>query len=506
MIYTHFKDDKRPMSELHEETDGGSTRLSAEILNILNKKFFGSLIESAGVVYGTGELGTIPDIFPMLLYTIRGYLSALDPKKRFPEIEPGMGVTLEKLGHNLYGISPSAFVLFNSRLRHGSCMVGSFSPVKSLNWNSARSLVHWIAEEIDDILDDIETTVDPITWRDIKYDVITEIINERAQLINYALNSQTMQTFKLQNRVAFKPIHMLLAPLEMQYTKIPLHPLIIENDEQFWANDNGQVSEFVNIIKVVLNASLEPLRQLNKNSLSSDDRKLLQTYNNKANEVEQLVSIKNIDIWINNSGFDNPKNKEILDLSRRYFGMVASPIVIGYFCQEIEKLFQNSQIVEEFKQYAIRWLTRRYCLGLATKKPIPNEILDCKLEIFREYHLKLSSLDREAFNSAIIRFDQDINIHLSNILDLQLEIKAQDLNKYIEYWIEEFSGIVPEEITLLLNIGIMYILCDYQNNKIFAMYLIEETSEELDIAGVRETAHKAIEANKLPILRTTPRT
>ena len=55
MIYTHFKDDKRPMSELHEETDGGSTRLSAEILNILNKKYFGTLIESAGVEYATGE-------------------------------------------------------------------------------------------------------------------------------------------------------------------------------------------------------------------------------------------------------------------------------------------------------------------------------------------------------------------------------------------------------------------------------------------------------------------
>ena len=491
------------MSELHDETDTGATRLSAEILNILNKKFFGSLIESAGIVYGTGELGTIPDIFPMLLYTIRGYLSALDPKNRFPEIEPGMGVTLEKLGQNIYGISPSAFVLFNSRLKHGSCMVGSFSPVKSLNWSSARSLVHWIAVEIDDILDDIEATVDPITWRDIKYDVITEIINERAQLINYALNSQTMQTFKLQNRVAYKPIHMLLAPLDMQYTKIPLDPVIIENSEQFWANDGGKVSEFINIIKVVLNASLEPLRQLNKNSLSSDDRNLLQMYMKKANDRDKLISINTIESWITGLSFENPKNKEILYLVRIYVGMLATPLIIGYFCKEVGKVFQNVKIIDDFKEYAIYWLTRRYCLGLATKKLIPNEILDTKLEIFREYQLKLSSLDREAFNSAIIQFDQDITTHMSNILELSLEINVQDLNKYIEYWIEEFSGIVPEEITLLLNIGTMYILCDYQNKKIFAMYLIEETAEELDMAGIRETAHKAIEINKLPFIKTS---
>ena len=89
--------------------------------------------------------------------------------------------------------------------------------------------------------------------------------------------------------------------------------------------------------------------------------------------------------------------------------------------------------------------------------------------------------------------------HISRASELEAEIVEKDLRGYLEYWLEEFSGIVPEEITLLLNIGVLYILTDYQHGKAFAMYSVEkQRKDEVEVSSVRELAVKSIETNHLP--------
>ena len=167
---------------------------SSEVLDIIAQKYFSSFIEPSGQIYGSGELGSIPDMFPMLLFAIRESLVNIDKDNRIPEIEPGLSVTLDPLGKDKIG--PNAFVSFTSQLKAGTLLVGSFSPVKFLNWIASKDLVSHISVEIDELFEDIQENLEPIEWRDLKYDVITQIISERAHLITNALNSRALHSFQ----------------------------------------------------------------------------------------------------------------------------------------------------------------------------------------------------------------------------------------------------------------------------------------------------------------------
>jgi hypothetical protein len=492
------------MANASERTFANNGQSSADVLNILNKKFFGSLVEPSGVVYGTGELGNIPDIFPMLLVTIKDYISKLDPFNRTIEIDPGLGVTLEQLGQNLYGISPAAFVLFTNRLRHGSYMVGSFSPVKAINWFTAKNLVKWIADEIDELLDDLESSVDPITWRDIKYNVITEMINERAQLINYGLNSRTMQSALHIKTMNYSMEHMILTELKIDYSKVPLTPKITGNDTKFWAYETGQPEEYLNILRTVLNASIEPLRQLNRESVNAVAWKEIQEYLKRFLELPKSFELKMYDDWIAKLALGLSRDKDVKELTRRYLGIKSIPSLVQYYCDALNESLRSSailesRILEDFRNYAKDWLIRKFCLGIITKQPLIDEIFSTMLEIFREFQIRLTSLDKQEINNAIIVFDQKITDHKEQAGKITISVDEKELKGFLEYWIEEFSGIIPEEVILLLNIGILYVFCDYQRNRLFSIFSIDKNKpSELDFASVREIAQKSTETNKLP--------
>ncbi|MHA1989847.1 MAG: hypothetical protein ACXACX_03030 [Candidatus Hodarchaeales archaeon] len=494
------------MSNTSQQKDVDQEHTSSDILDILNKKFFGSLIESSGVVYGTGELGTIPDIFPMLLITVKDYLSRLDPYDRKIEIEPGLGVTLEKLGHNLSGISPSAFILLNSKLRHGSYMVGCFTPVKTsvTNFYGVKNLLEWIADEIDELLEDMESSVDPLTWRDVKYNVITELVNERAQLINFGLNSKTLHSTTL-DKISYVPENMLLANIELDFSNIPLFPKINPSNIKFWAKSRGEAPEFLNIIRAVLNASFEPLRQLNRDSISNEERKELNHYNDKLKTLPKTVKIKDLIDWTDQLKIGLKNDSYIKELAERHIGLIATPGIVKYYCDNIKKNLESSaildmSILDDFSNYATLWLVRRYCLGIISKKSYVDEIFSTMLEIFREYQLKLSSLDKQEINNAIINFDQEISTHSENANNIDVEIQDDLLVKYFDYWTEEFSGIIPEEITLILNIGILNIFINYQKKKIFSIFSLamEKREEDIDVTSIREIANKAMDSDSLP--------
>ncbi|OLS25595.1 MAG: hypothetical protein HeimC3_13430 [Candidatus Heimdallarchaeota archaeon LC_3] len=494
------------MSDAPQQKEANKEHTSSDILDILNKKFFGSLIENSGVVYGTGELGTIPDIFPMLLITVKDYLSRLDPQERKIEIEPGLGVTLEKLGHNMSGISPSAFILLNSKLRHGSYMVGCFTPVKTsvINFYGTKNLLEWIADEIDELLDDMESSVDPLTWRDVKYDVITQLVNERAQLINFGLNSPTLHSTLL-DKISYVPENMLLADCDLNFSNIPLFPKVSPSNIKFWAKNRGEAPEFLNITRAVLNASFEPLRQLNRDSLTAEDRNELEQYYDKLKELPKGKKIKDIYGWINNLRIGLPNDDYLVELSERFMGTIVTPLVVDYYCTNIKKNLEKSaildmSILDDFSDFATVWLIRRYCLGIISKKNYVEEIFSTMLEIYREYQIKLSSLDKQEINNAIISFDQQISDHIERTNELDVDIIEEQIKEYYDYWMEEFSGIIPEEITLILNIGILNIFIDYQKRKIFAIFSLamEKSEQDIDVASIREIANKAIDNNSLP--------
>ncbi|KKK58476.1 hypothetical protein LCGC14_3044060, partial [marine sediment metagenome] len=354
-------------------------------------------------------------------------------------------------------------ILLNSKLRHGSYMVGCFTPVKTsvINFYGTKNLLEWIADEIDELLDDMESSVDPLTWRDVKYDVITQLVNERAQLINFGLNSPTLHSTLL-DKISYVPENMLLADCDLNFSNIPLFPKVSPSNIKFWAKNRGEAPEFLNITRAVLNASFEPLRQLNRDSLTAEDRNELEQYYDKLKELPKGKKIKDIYGWINNLRIGLPNDDYLVELSERFMGTIVTPLVVDYYCTNIKKNLEKSaildmSILDDFSDFATVWLIRRYCLGIISKKNYVEEIFSTMLEIYREYQIKLSSLDKQEINNAIISFDQQISDHIERTNELDVDIIEEQIKEYYDYWMEEFSGIIPEEITLILNIGILNI-------------------------------------------------
>ena len=63
---------------------------SSETLDILNKKFFGSLLSKSKYTYSTGQLGELPELCPMLLSKIRNFIG----KDESIELDPGQTHTI----------------------------------------------------------------------------------------------------------------------------------------------------------------------------------------------------------------------------------------------------------------------------------------------------------------------------------------------------------------------------------------------------------------------------
>lgn len=476
---------------------------SSEKLATLARKYFSSLIESAGQVYGSGELGTIPDIFPMLLMVVQEALAILDPLNRQPDIEPGLSVTLESL--NPDQIAPSAFVSFTSKLRHGTFLVGSFSPVKYLNWGASHALIQDISTEIDELFDDFQEVLTPIEWRDTKYEIITNIINERAQLINLALNSRTITAVQTSKPIIYKPEQIMIAPIIIDYENLPYTAEIISEKAKFWSRVEDKKPEgFIGIIKAVLSASMEPIKQLNRDSITSADRRILFKYESALKNYTGEYTGANIDEIINDAFSLNAiYDKQVKNLFWRYAGMKLVESFVKTYEIILNGVLENLELTKNFLVYISSWLRRRYSLGIikAKKSSFAMEFMKNIVSLFHEYQSMLKTLEKDALNRAIIDCDNPETMTL--LENTKFTIETETFRKYIINWSEEFSGLLPEEINLRLKFtsttGIIYIQFDYNNMRMFSTFLIESVDTEkersFDLGTIREYSRKSIDKN-----------
>ena len=299
---------------------------SSEVLDKIAEKYFSSFIETSGQIYGSGELGSIPDMFPMLLFAIKDSLVNLDKQQRIPEIEPGLSVTLDPLGRDKMG--PSAFVSFTSHLKDGTLLVGSFSPVKFLNWIASKDLVEHISLEIDELFEDIQLSLDQLEWRDLKYEVITQIISERAHLITQALNSRTLSSFQSKEVVYYRTEQVILVPFKVNYEKVPFIPIIQDKDVQFWTRDVGEIKDFFNIIKGVQNASMEPVKQLNKDTINKDTRERIKKYMEVMKGIESPLQVRRAPLVLGKLKLGYDTDEEVQDYVWRFLGINAVTTII----------------------------------------------------------------------------------------------------------------------------------------------------------------------------------
>ena len=471
---------------------------SSEILDLIAQKYFSSFIEPSGQIYGSGELGSIPDMFPMLLLAIRESLVNLDKEQRIPEIEPGLSVTLDPLGRDKIG--PSAFVSFTSQLRAGTLLVGSFSPVKFLNWIASKDIVQHISIEIDELFEDIQRTIDPLEWRDLKYDVITQIISERAHLITHALNSRALQSFQSKEAVYYKTEQVILTPFKVNYEKVPFIPTIQDKDVQFWTREVGEIKDFFNIIKGIQNASMEPVKQLNKDTISKEVRENAKKYIDIMKSVESPLQVRRAPLVLGKLKLGLDTDDEVQDLVWRFLGINAITAVckkyIEILGEVIEKSIDKDKVLKQFYEYLNSSIVRKYCLGYITRRSFVKEFLDSLLNAFRAFGTKISSLEKEVLNRAIIQADQEKN--LSEILHTtEFGFKMSELEQYIFYWLQKYSGLMPEEISLMLNTGTIYIIFDYQKERLFGTFIKEDKNSNLDMGAMRELARKSLDAGIL---------
>ena len=122
--------------------------------------------------------------------------------------------------------------------------------------------------------------------------------------------------------------------------------------------------------------------------------------------------------------------------------------------------------------------------------------MDSLVNAFRSFGTKISSLEKEVLNRAIIQTDQEKD--LSEILHTEeFSFSMSELEGYILFWMQKYSGIMPEEISLMLNTGTIYIIFDYQKERLFGTFITEDKNSNLDMGAIRELARKSIDAGAL---------
>ena len=473
---------------------------SSEILDKIAEKYFSSFIEPSGQIYGSGELGSIPDMFPMLLMAIRESLQNLDKLQRIPEIEPGLSVTLDPLGRDKIG--PSAFVSFTSQLRAGTLLVGSFSPVKFLNWIASKDLVSHISLEIDELFEDIQESLDQLEWRDLKYEVITQIISERAHLITYALNSRALNSFQSKEVVYYKTEQVILVPFKVNYEKVPFVPTVQDKDVQFWAREEGvgEIKDFFNIIKGVQNASMEPVKQLNKDTINKEVRENIKKYMEVMKGIESPLQVRRAPLVLGKLKLGLETDDEVQDYVWRFLGINAIGTIVRKYIELLDAVIETSvdktMVLAKFHEYLKNLLVRKYSLGYITRRSFVKEFLDSLVNAFRAFSQSVSTLEKEVLNRAIIQTDQEGS--LSEVLHTEeFAFSMSELEGYILFWMQKYSGIMPEEISLMLNTGTIYIIFDYQKERLFGTFITEDKNSNLDMGAMRELARKSIDAGNL---------
>ena len=142
-------------------------------------------------------------------------------------------------------------------------------------------------------------------------------------------------------------------------------------------------------------------------------------------------------------------------------------------------------------------MVRKCSLGYISRRSFVKEFLDNLINSFKDFSKSgITTLEKEALNRAIIEVDQ--NNDLSEILHtIEFSFEMNDLEAFILFWMQKYSGIMPEEINLMLNTGTIYIIYDYRKERLFGTFITESKHSDLDLGAIRELAKKSIDSGIL---------
>ena len=309
-----------------------------------------------------------------------------------------------------------------------------------------------------------------------------------------------MQSFQTKEVVYYRTEQVILVPFKVNYEKVPFVPIVQDQDVQFWTREVGEVKDFFNIIKGVQNASMEPVKQLNKDTISKELRERIKKNMEVMKGIESPLQVRRAPLVLGKLklGFDT--DDEVQDYVWRFLGINAITTITKKYIELLDSIIETSvdktMVLAKFHEFLKGMLVRKYSLGYITRRSFVKEFLDSLVNAFRQFGTKISSLEKEVLNRAIIQTDQESDI--SEILHTEeFSFSMSELEGYILFWMQKYSGIMPEEISLMLNTGTIYIIFDYQKERLFGTFITEDKTTNLDMGAMRELARKSIDAGTL---------
>ncbi|MHA2297901.1 MAG: hypothetical protein ACXAEU_06505 [Candidatus Hodarchaeales archaeon] len=380
---------------------------SAEILDYLNRKSFSTLTRG-DQVYTSEEATQLPEIYPMLLLAIRRFVSSFHEEPIIVDIDPGLGITLQQL--SMDKITPSSFISFGKKLNYGDFLIHSFSPTKEFNWYQASDLLEQIGEEMDSVISDMSKQT---TWQEQKYDILVKLIAEKANLVNDALHNSTFTTLQFGKPQKYKEIDHFIAKLKLDYDKAPLMVSLIIPDEK---QDNEKFLSIFNTIETVLQVAIEPIYQLNEESLRTAEKMALSRYLEKlviriANKGTFVPLTEINEVIESLPTIEGPLNPEkVKKYMKRYFGTITARILVKQYLDLLAREVNDVKVIDELEAFLTLDLQRKYFLGIISKFNYKDNLLSGLPSLLKEFAMekKLESVKRESINNATIKIANEL--------------------------------------------------------------------------------------------------
>ncbi|MFW9994605.1 MAG: hypothetical protein ACFFD4_21350 [Candidatus Odinarchaeota archaeon] len=411
---------------------------SAEILDYLNRKSFATLTKGDNV-YTSEEATQLPEIYPMLVLAVKRFVNSFRDEPINVEIDPGLGITLQQV--SMDKITPSSFVSFGKKLSHGDFLIHSFSPTKEFNWYQASDLLEQIGEEMDAVLDDISVQNE---WQEKEYDILVKLIAEKARLVNDALHSQGFATLQFGKPQKYREMMSFVSGLKINYDRAPLVASLAISDDK--KGDERFLSIF-NTVETVLQVAIEPINQLNEDSLHKGEKIALSRF------IEDLVtkigsnfvSLAEITEIIDSlTPVAGPLNPNLVKTyMKRYFGAITARIIVHQYLKLLGNEVKDWETIEEMEEFISRNLQRGYFLGIFSKFDYKDNLLSGIPEFLRTFAIekKLESVKREAINNATIKIANELreNPEKLDIPAIGFQNSTSDFQQLVlQYFLQEF--------------------------------------------------------------------
>ncbi|MHA1168754.1 MAG: hypothetical protein ACTSRU_13080 [Candidatus Hodarchaeales archaeon] len=406
---------------------------SAEILEYLNRKSFASLSRN-DLIYSTGELGTLPEIYPLLLLAIRRFITTFRDSSVEVEIDPGLGITLQQL--SMGKITPNSIISFGKKLKSGEFLCNSFSPVKEFNWNQASNLLQQIGEEIDSIIEDFSSLKE---WEDQEYDIIVKIITEKAMLVNDALHSQGFSTMEFGKPQKYSEVESFVTKIDINYDKAPLSayltiPLEFSKDDRFLS--------FFNTVEAVFRVATEPISQLNDDSLSTKEKvellKYIEEFIAKLNST--FIPLSKINDVIDSLFLEGAMDSEQIKVyMKRYFGTISARLLAKQYIKIISDEIHDRELLASLEEFITRKLQRSYFLGIISKFDYTRNLLSIVPDLLKEFSdkINLDSVKKEDLKNASIKVDIQLRDNPEKYEDPLIAFQNYK-NDFQQYVLQEF--------------------------------------------------------------------